>query len=126
MRGLPAIERRLIAALPASLRARAALRAARSLVRGTYPGSRAIVRLRKGTASIDLRGSLFCEVREASELPLCGFYAAAIVRVLELFSVVAQAQVLECRASGARRGCALSVVVGGEPNPEVEMPEHAA
>ena len=59
-------------------RARAALRTAASLVRTTYPGSRAIFRFRRGTASVDLRGSLFCEVREASVLPLCGFYAAAI------------------------------------------------
>jgi bacteriochlorophyll 4-vinyl reductase len=126
VRSLPAMERRLIAALPAPLRARAALRTARALVRATYPGSRAIVRLRRGTASIDLRGSLFCEVRQASELPLCGFYAAAIVRVLRLFAVPAEAQVLECRASGARRGCTLSVIVGRQPEPEVEMPEHAA
>jgi len=126
VRGLPSMERRLIAALPASLRARAALRAARSLVRDTYPGSRAIMRLRQGTASVDLRGSLFCEVREASALPLCGFYASAIRRVLQLFSVVAEAQVLECRASGARRGCALTVLVGDPPKPDVEMPEHAA
>src|SRR5215207_8504546 len=38
--GLPALERRLIAALPETLRARAALRTARGLVRATYPGSR--------------------------------------------------------------------------------------
>ncbi|HJR59458.1 MAG TPA: hypothetical protein VJ813_08675 [Vicinamibacterales bacterium] len=126
VRGLPAMERRLIAALPASLRARAALRAARSLVRDTYPGSRAIMRLRRGTASVELRGSLFCEVREASALPLCGFYASAIGRVLQLFSVVAEAQVLECRAAGTRRGCALTVLVGDQPKPDVEMPEHAA
>lgn len=122
--GLPAFERRVIRALPPALRARAALRTARSLVRSTYPGSRAIVRLRRGTASVDLRGSLFCEVREASALPLCGFYAAAIERVLELFSLRADARVNECRASGTRhigtplaRGvverCLLSVVVQG-------------
>ncbi|MBA2304193.1 MAG: hypothetical protein H0W08_16395 [Acidobacteria bacterium] len=125
VRGLPAMERRLLSVLPASLRTRAALRTARSLVRATYPGSRAIVRLRGGTASIDLRGSLFCEVREASPLPLCGFYAAAIARVLQLLAVGAEAQVMECRASGARRGCALSINVGSAPEPNVELPEHA-
>jgi hypothetical protein len=123
---LSGFERRLIRALPASLRARAALRTARTLVRSTYPGSRAIIRLRRGTASIDLRGSLFCEVREASALPLCGFYAAAIVHVLELFSLRADGHVSECRASGGRdkrvvtpagtngaERCLLSVVVQG-------------
>ena len=116
---LPAFERRLIRALPAALRARAALRLARTLVRKTYPGSRAIVRLRKGTASVDLRGSLFCEVREASALPLCGFYAAAIARVLELCAVSAEARVQECRALGGRRGCQLSVVVNPQSADEV-------
>ena len=108
---LAPLERRVIGALPARLRARAALRTARALVRDTYPGSRAIVRLRRGTASVDLRGSLFCEVREASILPLCGFYASAIARVLQLFGLRADAHVNECRAGGARKGCLLSVVV---------------
>ena len=108
---LPAFERKLIRALPTALRARAALRTARGLVRQTYPGSRAIVRVRRGNASIDLRGSLFCEVREATVLPLCGFYASAIGRVLEQFAIKADARVEECRAAGGRKGCQLSVVV---------------
>jgi hypothetical protein len=110
--GLSALERRVIKALPVPLRLRAALRVTRGLVRSTYPGSRAIVRLKRGTASIDLRGSLFCEVREASVLPLCGFYASAIVRVLQQFSLQADAQVNECRAASATsKGCVMSVVV---------------
>jgi bacteriochlorophyll 4-vinyl reductase len=110
---LPAFERRVIRALPPALRARMALRTARALVRQTYPGSRAIIRLRKGTASVDLRGSLFCEVRETSVLPLCGFYASAFARVLHLFSLRADARVNECRAAGSRQGCLLSVMVDG-------------
>ena len=110
---LSPLERRIIRALPASLRTRAALRRARALVRETYPGSRAIMRLKRGTASIDLRGSLFCEVRETSILPLCGFYASAIARVLQQFALRADAQVTECRAAGGRKGCLLSVVVSG-------------
>jgi hypothetical protein len=106
-------ERRVILALPTGLRARAGLRTSRGLVRATYPGSRAIVKLKRGTASIDLRGSLFCEVRETSILPLCGFYAAAIGRIMQLFGVDAQASVSECRAGGGRKGCLLSVVVNG-------------
>jgi len=114
---LAPFERRVIKRLPASLRARAALRVARMLVRTTYPGSRAIVRVRKGTASIDLRGSLFCEVRETSILPLCGFYASAIRRVMELFDLRADASVTECRAGGTRKGCLLSVVVNTGTTP---------
>jgi bacteriochlorophyll 4-vinyl reductase len=112
----PSLERRLVRTLPAPLRARLALRTAGSLVRATYPGSRVIVRIRRGTASVDLRGSLFCEVREASVLPLCGFYAAAIARVLHEYAFRADAQVNECRAAGRRKGCLLSVVLhaGGD------------
>jgi hypothetical protein len=121
--GMPLLERRAIAALPVPLRARFALRTASGLVRSTYPGSRAIVRLRRGTASIDLRGSLFCEVREASVLPLCGFYAAAIAGVLQRFSLRADARVNECRAAGGRKGCQLQVAVqparADEPAPAV-------
>jgi bacteriochlorophyll 4-vinyl reductase len=116
--GLPALERRFLKALPARLRTRAALRTARGLIRTTYPGSRAIVHVRKGTASVDLRGSLFCEVREASVQPLCGFYAAAITRVLQHFDVAAEARLQTCRAAAGGQGCVMSVVVrpaAGEP-----------
>lgn len=126
VRNLPAMERRLISILPGPMRARAALRVARSLVRETYPGSRAIIRLRRNTASIDLRGSLFCEVRKASEEPLCGYYATAIAQVLRLFSIAADTEMLECRAAGARRGCAMAISVGGRREPPVQGPEHEA
>jgi bacteriochlorophyll 4-vinyl reductase len=110
---MPPLRRRMLQMLPAPLRVRMALRTAGGLVRATYPGSRAIVRLKRGTASVELRGSLFCEVREASVLPLCGFYAAAIARVLEQFALRADARVDECRAAGGRKGCLLVVVVHG-------------
>jgi hypothetical protein len=110
---VPSLERRIVSALPAPLRARAALRTARALVRATYPGSRAITRIRKGVVTIDLRGSLFCEVRETSFEPLCGFYASAIARVLQLFDVAADARVNECRAASRLKGCVLSVTLTG-------------
>jgi hypothetical protein len=107
------IERRLVRAMPIGVRTRVALRTARGLVRATYPGSRAITRIRRGIVSVDLRGSLFCEVRETSILPLCGFYAAAIKRVLGLLDVPAEVQVSQCRASGNHKGCLLSVTLNG-------------
>jgi hypothetical protein len=109
------LRRKVIRALPTALRTRAALRTARKLIRDTYPGSRAIVRLKKGTASVDLRGSLFCEVRETSGHPLCGFYVAAIARTFHLFALAADARVSECRAAGASKGCLLSVVISAAP-----------
>jgi len=110
---MSALERKVISALPAPLRARGAFRTARALVRSTYPGSRVKVRLRRGTASIDLRGSLFCETREATSMPLCGFYAAAIVRVLHHFALRADARVHECRAASRGKGCRLNVEIRG-------------
>ena len=115
---LPGIERRVLRTLPLRLRTRAALRTARGLVRATYPGSRAIVKVHKETASIDLRGSLFCEVRAASIHPLCGFYASAIAHVLKLFAVPAEARVDACRAAGGGQGCLMSVVVHEAPASE--------
>jgi hypothetical protein len=110
--GMSGFERRMIRALPTPWRRRAALRAGSALIRTTYPGSRAVISLRKGTASVDLRGSLFCEVREASELPLCGFYAAALARVLHLFGLQAEARVDECRAAaGGRKRCLLGITM---------------
>ena len=109
-----AFERRIVLALPTGLRTRAGLRTARALVRATYPGSRAIVKVKRGTASVDLRGSLFCEVRQTTIFPLCGFYASAIRRIMQLFAIDADARVSECRAGGRRKGCLLSVVVNGE------------
>jgi bacteriochlorophyll 4-vinyl reductase len=116
---LPVIERRLLRTLPLRLRTRAALRSARSLIRATYPGSRAIIRFRKDTASVDLRGSLFCEVREISVRPLCGYYAAAVSKVLEHFAVPAETRLDACRAAGGGQGCLMSVIArppaGSEP-----------
>jgi hypothetical protein len=108
--GMPALERRIISALPRWWRARRALRIARGLVTATYPGTRAIIRVRGAKASVELRGSLFCEVREASVQPLCAFYVAAVARLLGLFSVPAAVGVHACRAAGAQRGCLLAIV----------------
>ena len=109
VRELPALERRLISAMPQALRTRGALRTARNMVRATYPGTRSIIKGKGSGATIDLRGSLFCEVRELSPSPLCGFYAAAVRRVLREFSLPSEVDVLECRASGVRRACVLNV-----------------
>jgi hypothetical protein len=109
------MQRKVVRALPVPLRTRAALRTARKLIRDTYPGSRAIVHLKRGTVSVDLRGSLFCEVRETSRQALCGFYVAAIARTLERFELLADARVSECRAAGTSKGCLLSVVVATAP-----------
>ena len=82
----------------------------RRLVRETYGGSRAVVRWRKGRASVDLRGSIFCEVRDAVDEPLCEFYAAAIRRLMRLFNIRVEVGTERCRATGGSQ-CLMSVSI---------------
>ena len=81
------VQRSIIRAAPMWVRHRLLLRLARALVRSSYRGSRVISRLRRGTASVDVRASVFCTVREPALYPLCGFYAAAFTRLLTLFNL---------------------------------------
>lgn len=107
---LPAFERALVQRLPARLRARAALHLSRRLVRDTFRGSHATVRLRRGTGTVVIRASIFCAVRETSAAPMCAFYAAAVVAFLERFDIAARADVTRCKASGDD-GCAMCVTI---------------
>ena len=108
--GMSGLERRVVAVLPRPLRLRAALRIGRALVRRTYPRSRAIVTVRRGIARIDVRRSVFCDVREPGAAPLCRFYAAAFVRLLERFALPAAADISSCRATGGDR-CTWSIEI---------------
>jgi len=95
-------ERRFASKLPPALRLWYVMRLARRLVRQTYAGTRAIVRWRSGgTGAVDLRGSLFCQVREPTDHPLCEFYAAAIRRLSALFELEISAHTDGCRGTGA-------------------------
>ena len=107
---LPSFERRLVSGMPEAIRLRLVARIARRLVRQTYGGSRAVVRWRKGRGSVDLRGSIFCEVRDSVDEPLCEFYAAAIRRLMRLFSIQVEVGTERCRATGAGQ-CVMSVSV---------------
>ena len=107
---LSPMRRRLMRALPRSLRARLALGIACHLVRAAYAGSRARARVRHGTGEVMVRGSLFCGVREPSSEALCGFYAAAIGRVLALVDIDGPVRVQACRGMG-QRACLLSVAL---------------
>jgi bacteriochlorophyll 4-vinyl reductase len=119
---MPPLERTLIKAAPTWLRARLLLRLAGRLVRSSYRSSRVASRVRRGTARIDVRESIFCTVREPVQHPLCGFYAAAFTRLLSLFNLRAHAEVIHCRATGAP-SCVLQIAladVASTPEDEVE------
>ena len=106
---LPPFERRFITSLPPRLRLWYVMRVARRLVHQTYGGSRAVVRWRTGgVGAVDLRGSLFCQVREPSEQPLCQYYSAAIERLTALFGLDVRVETDGCRATGAPR-CLIAV-----------------
>ena len=107
---LPPFERRVVTGMPDAIRLRLVARLARRLVRQTYGGSRAVVRWRKGRASVDLRGSIFCEVRDSVDEPLCEFYAAAIRRLMRLFNIQVEVGTERCRATGGSQ-CLMSVSI---------------
>jgi hypothetical protein len=110
---MPAFKRTVIRAAPPGLRVDLVMRLARAMVRSTYRGSRAIIRWRKGRGAVDLRGSIFCEVRDRVEAPLCEFYASALRRLLLLFSLDAEVGLEQCRATGAGQ-CLMVILVRAE------------
>jgi hypothetical protein len=107
---LPAYQRAVLRAAPPKVRIYLVMRLARQMIRNTYGGSRAIVRWRKGKGAVDIRGSLFCEVRDRVEQPLCEFYASAIRRLMYLFSLDVEVGTEQCRATGAGQ-CLMSILV---------------
>ncbi len=110
VQSLPPMRRTMLKATPAWVRRRMLLGLARELVHDTYQGSRAISRLRRGVAQVDLRASVFCTVREPVGQPLCGFYAAAFTRVMHLFDLGATTDVVACRGTG-ESSCILHVTI---------------
>jgi hypothetical protein len=107
---LSGFHRAVIRGAPPGLRVHLVMRVARRMISTTYKGSRAIVRWRKGKGAVDIRGSIFCEVRDRTEQPLCEFYASAIRRLMYLFNLDVEVGTEQCRATGAGQ-CLMSVLV---------------
>ncbi|OFW20103.1 MAG: hypothetical protein A3H97_24080 [Acidobacteria bacterium RIFCSPLOWO2_02_FULL_65_29] len=107
---MPPLQRAIVKAAPGWLRKRLLLRLAGGLVRMSFRRSRASARIRRGTASIDVRDSIFCSVREPVDHPLCGFYAAAFTRLLALFDLDHRAEVVACRGTG-QPSCVLTIAL---------------
>ena len=115
---MPQLRRSILQALPESLRGHLVLRLARQIVRRSYGGSRTMSRVRNGTARVEVLASIFCTVRAPVLHPLCGFHAAAFTRLLQLFDLPGQTEVLTCRGMGAPT-CTLLVAVLNGPSPQV-------
>jgi hypothetical protein len=101
-------ERALVKRAPRWVKRRLALRLVRRLVRECWEGNGARSTLRRGTATIDLRASIFCTVREPVGYALCGFYAAAFKTLLAELDVPSDTRVVECRGVGAAT-CVLAI-----------------
>jgi hypothetical protein len=108
---LPAIRRTIIRASPPGLRLRLVMRVARMMVRNTYRDSRVLVRWRNGTGAVEIRGSIFCEVRERTPQRLCEFYVSAVRRLMYLFSLEVDVGAGQCRATTGAEQCMMSVLV---------------
>ena len=102
-----AFERWMLRAAPNWLRKRLVLRLSNRLAHASYRRCGLSFRLRGNAATIDLRASLFCDVRDPVGHPLCGFYTAAFLRLFALFNVPARIDVTSCRAAGGAT-CAMT------------------
>ena len=110
---LTPLERSCIRALPVNLRARMAMYLAKRVVRGSYGGSRAVAKLRRGQGTLTLRNSIFCTVREPFDWPLCVFYAAALSHLFALVGVGGEVRVHACQGIGDVK-CIIAVNVPSE------------
>lgn len=113
VQSMGSFERSFLRAMPNWLRTRLVLRRANRLVRASYKRARLAYKLRKHVATLDLRASVFCDVRDPVAHPLCGFYTAALTRLFALFNVAATIEVTACRAAGGG-ACLMTVTIAHE------------
>src|SRR5262245_5414676 len=66
---LTPMQRAMIKRAPRGLRVWLVMRVAQQMIRNTYQGSRVIAKWQRGEGALDLRGSIFCEVRERVQTP---------------------------------------------------------
>ena len=97
---LSALRRWAATRLPGPVRRRIALGVARTLVARAYTGSRTHLSFRKKIATMEIKSSIFCGVRERVPNPLCQFHAAAIARVLTELGIPARTAIMACQATG--------------------------
>jgi hypothetical protein len=108
-------QRKVALWVPRPVRVWLVLRLARRLVRQTYGGSRVVSRgVGLGRGTVDVRGSVFCQVRDRVPEPLCEFYAAALRVLLSRFDLPMDARTAECRAVGATR-CTIALTAAQGP-----------
>ena len=90
----------MIRRLPTQWRARAALSLVRKLVKATIRQSKVKARLSRGTGVVEIRSAAFEQLRDPAPIPMLGFYAAALKRLLTHCSVDAEVGVTGQHDSG--------------------------
>ena len=114
---MPVVKRAVLRRLPRPIRVRVVLRMGARMIRTLHNDARLWARVRRGTAVVTVERSLFCDVREATNVPLCRFYAAVLEGCLESFDMSARAELSRCRAAGEGK-CELIIQYGRrEPRP---------
>lgn len=104
------LRRKMMLSMPPAIRKRMVVNIAQWMAQSTYGDTDVKVQWRQWRGSVELKSSLFCEVREHVPSPLCEFYATALRRLMSTFNLDADVVMEQCRATGAPR-CAMSVIV---------------
>lgn len=117
MESSSSMRRSVVRGLPQGLRLSIALRIGSELIRQTYKASRASARVRRGEGAVEIRGSIFCEVRELTPEPMCDFYAAAYRRLLAEFDLETVVEIARCRAASDGSACTLVVRIAPADGP---------
>lgn len=115
---MPAVRRRMLLALPRWWRSRAVLRIAAQAIRDGYAPSRAVVRVRRGEARVEISHSLFCRVREAQATPQCDFHSALVTGLLASFNLPSVARIDACTGAG-NVTCAMAIDLVAASHTEV-------
>jgi hypothetical protein len=88
--GVSSLGRWCLHRLPSMMRVRTALFLVRRLVRGTIRQSRVTARVSGAAGVIEIRSAALEQLREPASMPMLGYYAAAIQRLLTLCAVDAE------------------------------------
>src|SRR5262245_53140601 len=107
---LSPLRKRIMLAAPPGIRKRLVIGVASFVARSTYGATDVKVQWKQWRGAVDLRSSLFCEVRDRVDHPLCEYYASALRRLMLLFELDADVVTDRCRATGASN-CTMSLVV---------------
>jgi hypothetical protein len=107
---LSPFRKKMMLAMPPAIRKRMVIGIAQWMAQSTYGDTYVKVQWRQWRGTVELRSSLFCEVREHVQSPLCEFYASALRRLMSIFNLDADVVMEQCRATGAPR-CGMSVTV---------------